>query len=87
MLKIPCDAIRLSATTRQCRYDKAIILEIQELDGSVSDKTEAASDYDDTFVYRVGELVSVDNFDDDRWNECSASIHFFINRQETVDYL
>ena len=23
---------------------------------------------------------------EDRWNECSEGIHFFINRQESVEY-
>ena len=41
-----------------------------------------ASDYDDDFIYRVGETVSVDNFDDDRWNECSYGIHCFISKHD-----
>ena len=45
-----------------------------------------SSDYDSTFVYEVGKIVSVDNFDDDRWNECAPGIHFFINREEAVKY-
>ena len=31
-------------------------------------------------------IVSVDDFCDDRWNECSAGIHFFINFEEAVRY-
>lgn len=27
-----------------------------------------------------------DSFDEDRWNECSHGIHFFINKQEAIDY-
>ena len=34
----------------------------------------------------VGDIVRVDNFDKNRWNECSTGIHFFITRQEAVDY-
>ena len=44
------------------------------------------SNYDSSFAYRVGEIVSVDNFDTNRWNECAPGIHFFITRQEAVDY-
>ena len=86
VLEIPEDAKRLSATGRKCRCDKARVLEIQNLGGTKSDKTEAVSQYDKDFIYRVGEIVSVPDFCEDRWNECSAGIHFFINRQEAVDY-
>ena len=86
VLEIPEDAKRLSATGRKCRCDKARVLEIQNLDGTKSDKTEAISQHDKDFIYRVGEIVSVPDFCEDRWNECSEGIHFFINRQEAVDY-
>ena len=86
VLEIPEDAKRLSATGRKCRCDKARVLEIQNLDGTKSDKTEAVSQHDKDFIYRVGEIVSVPDFCEDRWNECSKGIHFFINRQEAVDY-
>ena len=48
--------------------------------------TEVNSNYDSRFVYRIGETVEVPNFDDDRWNECAPGIHFFITRQEAVEY-
>ena len=86
VLEIPEDAKRLSATGRKCRCDKARALEIQNIDGSKADVVEVKSNYDSNFVYKVGEIVSVDNFCEDRWNECSSGIHFFINRQEAVDY-
>jgi len=37
-------------------------------------------------VYTVGEMVYPDSWDDNRWNECSHGIHFFINRQEAVGW-
>ena len=86
MLGIPEDARRLSATGRKCRCDKAIVIRIQEMDGTTSDKTVVASDRDSSFVYKVGKMVSVTDFCEDRWQECSAGIHFFINRQEAVNY-
>ena len=30
--------------------------------------------------------VEVDNFCENRWNECAPGIHFFINRQEAINY-
>lgn len=85
-LQIPEDAKRLSATGRKCRCDKAKVLEIQNLDGTKAHITRIRSNFDGNFIYEVGKTVSVDNFDEDRWNECSAGIHFFINRQEAVEY-
>lgn len=85
-LEIPADAQRSSATGRKCRCDKAKVIEIQELDGSPSELAEVASGYDRNFVYRVGEIAEEPKYDEDRWNECAPGIHFFINRQEAVDY-
>ena len=85
-LEIPEDAKRLSATSRKCRCDKAKVLRILHYNRTVADVTEVASSRDSSFIYKVGEMVSVDNFDEDRWNECSTGIHFFINFQEAVNY-
>ena len=38
------------------------------------------------FEYKVGEMVYPDRFDDNRWDECSNGIHFFITKQEAIDY-
>ena len=86
VLEIPEDAKRLSATGRKCRCNKAKVLEIQNIDGTKANVTKVVSGYDSNFVYEVGKTVSVDNFCDDRWQECSPGIHFFINRQEAVNY-
>ena len=86
MLEIPEDAKRLSAAGRKCRCNKAKVLEIQNLDGTKAMETKVASNYDENFVYEVGETVSVSDFCEDRWEECSKGIHFFINRQEAVEY-
>ena len=85
-LEIPEDAKRLSATTRKCRCNKAKVLRILNTDRTIADITEVKSNYDNSFIYKVGDVVSVDNFDEDRWNECSTGIHFFINFQEAVNY-
>lgn len=85
-LEIPADAKRSSATSFKCRCDKARVLSITNLDGSDSGVNEVISDYDKKFVYRIGETVTVDNFDEDRWNECAPGIHFFVNRQNAVEY-
>jgi uncharacterized protein YjbI with pentapeptide repeats len=85
-LQITEDAKRSSATSRKCRCSKAVVLEISDIAGVETDIQEAHSGHDTNFIYRVGETVTVDNFDEDRWNECSTGIHFFITRKEAVDY-
>ena len=84
-LEILADAKRSSATSRKCRCSAAKVLSITTVDGSEEVK-EIASDRDSDFIYRVGEIVRVDNFDEDRWNECSTGIHFFITRREAEQY-
>ena len=86
-LLIPEDAHRSSSTSRKCRCSKAKVVSITTLDGKgASVLTVAYSSYDNTFLYKVGETVEVDNFDPDRWNECAPGIHFFITREEAVRY-
>jgi len=79
------DAKRSSATTRKCRCSKTKVLSITSLDEK-ENYNKAMSNYAINFIYEVGKIVEVDDFDENRWNECSAGIHFFITRQEAVDY-
>ena len=85
-LHIPFDAKRSSATTRKCRCSKAEVIAIYNLDGTEAGGTTCHSDYDNSFIYEVGKTVEVTDFNEDRWNECAKGIHFFINRQEAIDY-
>ena len=86
VLQICEDALRCSATSRKCRCSKAMVLAIENLDGSDSGKSQISSDYDNNFIYKVGEVVEVPNFNENRWDECSTGIHFFITRGEAVEY-
>ena len=85
-LEVTDTAKRSSAYGRKCRCSEAKVLAIEHVDGSPADVKEVSSGYDHNFVYRVGETVHVDSFDEDRRNECAPGIHFFITRQEAVDY-
>lgn len=86
-LLIPEDAKRSSGIGRKCRCDKAIVMEIQNEDGTKADTDIAYSRYYGSYVYKVGETVVPEKpFDDNRWKECASGIHFFINRQEAVRY-
>lgn len=89
-LLIPADALRSSATTRNCRASKATVLGIYTLKNEPASETavhsRVHSSYADNFIYRVGETVSVPNFDTDRWNECAPGIHHFVSMQEAINY-
>ena len=84
-LEILEDAKRSSAFGRKCRCSKAKVIDIESFDGN-NHFREAHSSFDTEFVYKIGEIVEVADFDEDRTNECAAGIHFFITRQEAVDY-
>lgn len=75
-----------SNTTRKCRCDKAHVLGIQNLDGTIADVTEVVSNYTDSFIYRVGETVEEPDYCEGRWDAYAKGIYFFINRQEAVDW-
>lgn len=85
-LEIQADARRSSSTGRKCRCSKAKVLSIESVFGDITFDN-AISKYDPNFIYHVGEVVSVDNFCEDRFYECATGIHFFINRQEAVDHM
>ena len=78
-LFIPEDAKRSSATTYKCRASKAIVLDIEGAEI-------AYSAYNHYFTYEKGKIIEIDDFDENRWNECSTGIHFFMNKQLAINY-
>ena len=85
-LSIPAEAKRSSATTRKCRCEYAKVLELQNLDGTPYNGDKVVNKRYVETIYKVGEIVHPDSWDDNRWNECSHGIHFFITRDEAVKY-
>lgn len=88
-LLIPADAKRSSSFGRKCRASKAKVLDIYHLNGSKClEGAVVQSAWDSDFLYHVGDVVEPEEpFDEDRWVECSSGIHFFMNRQEAIDYI
>lgn len=85
-LEVPADARRCSGTERKCRCDKAKVLNIVSLaDGK--EYTQAISYYNSGFKYTKGKWVKEPNFNEDRWDTCSKGIHFFMNKQEAINYI
>ena len=84
-LEILENSKRSSATTRKCRCDKARVISIENIETKEKVK-EVSSDRDKNFIYKVGEVVSVDDFNEDRWVECTTGIHFFMTKYEAENY-
>lgn len=85
-LETPADAKRSSATTMKCRCDKAKVIAITSRDGKKEHSSVENKEYNPHITYKVGEMVYPDSFDDNRWDECSHGIHFFINKQDAINY-
>ena len=85
-LLIPGDAKRSNASGRKCRASKAVVLALEEVDGTPF-QGRAMSQRCRSFIYEVGKTVYPEEpYEDDRWEECASGIHFFITREEAVAY-
>jgi uncharacterized protein YjbI with pentapeptide repeats len=78
-LKIPSKAKRSNATGRKCRAEYIKVLEIYGAD-------KAISNHDNKTEYKVGKTVKCDKWDENRWEECSGGIHFFLTKLEAERY-
>ena len=85
-LEIPEDARRSSATTKKCRCDKAKVLGFYDLNSTELNIDKIINHSYNMCEYIKGEMVYPDYFDGDRWNECGHGIHFFINKQDAINY-
>lgn len=84
-LLIPADAKRTSATMNSCRCSKAKVLTIKSFDYK-QEFDEAWSLVDENFVYRKGQWVEVPDFNEDRWQDSTTGIHFWLTREEALAY-
>jgi len=79
-LLIPADSKRSNATGRKCRAEFVKVLDV------IGAKEGITNRHGPETVYRVGEILHPDKWDENRWNECSGGIHFFITRYEAENY-
>lgn len=84
-LLIPADAKRTSATLPSCRCSKAKVLTIKSFDFK-EEYDEAWSLVDEDFIYKKGEWVEVKDFNEDRWQDSTTGIHFWLTREEAEAY-
>ena len=87
VIRIEEDALRSSATSKMCRASKVTPLRFEDLKGNLlPEDTKVFSYYDNSFIYHIGKTIEVKNFDLNRWNKCSAGIHFFMNKHDAIHY-
>ena len=76
--------MKYGGCTAKLRMDRVI------LEDSFFDETEYFVDgwsvVDEIFVYRKGEWVVVNDFNEDRWMDSTTGIHFWMNRNEALGY-
>ena len=87
-IRVTENALRSSATTRKCRCSEAEVLGFYDLEhNELSNDLLVYSGRDDSFIYEIGKIVKpTEQFDTDRWNECSTGIHFFMTFDEAKRY-
>ena len=80
---------RSNATGRKCRCDAgskdAGHYEIGS-DKKLPKSHIAYSLRDPNFTYWQGKVITPEGFDENRWEECSSGVHFFITRWEAENY-
>ena len=87
-LEIPAGAGRVSSLVgRKCRATSALVVKAETSGGHELDDSYAlVSQHDSAFRYHLGGIAMPHDFNDDIRVECAPGIHFFMTREEAVDY-
>lgn len=86
-LRIPEDARRLEIINGECKASKVEVLEIQTTEGEPLPDAVAYSIKDGRTEYKAGTVIEVPDYVDDRFNEHSPGIFFYLERDQAVHYL
>ena len=78
-LEIRAKAKRSNANGRKCRASSVKVLQVFGAKVGISM-------HDLKTKYVKGKILTVKDFDTDRWKECASGIHFFITRSEAKNY-
>ena len=85
-LMIPEDAERTSSYgERKCRCSKAYVVGMYDLNGTPSKVTKAFARYTN-MIYEVGKWVEPDSYNPNREITYTHGIHFFMERQEAINF-
>lgn len=84
-LQVPAEARRVGGLTgRKCRCEFALVVSIDDPEGNPIESV--VGGYDPEFIYRVGDIVRPNRYEDDPRLECAPGIHFFITKSEALSY-
>ena len=83
MLSIPAYARRNSGTTRKCRADTAVVVDIQSLEGEHVAALVTKLKYRN-IKFTVGESVHDNHFETDRFKVSSTDLYFYITKEEAL---
>jgi hypothetical protein len=78
-LLVPEDARRSHGAERKCRAEFVDVLEVIGAE-------EGHSDHTPRTIYRAGQRVTADSWDDNRWDTCSHGLNFFLTKEEAEAY-
>jgi len=84
-LLVPEGARRTASLVgKKCRAEFVKVLEIYSLNDNT---VEVANGwYNKDFIYKVGETIYPDSYDDDIRVECTNGIHFFLTKEEALSF-
>lgn len=82
-LELQIGSIIFSINNNICRTNKAKVISI---DGNEKKGLKIASDYDNNFIYEVGKIMEVEDFNLMYNVECETGIHFFWTEKEAKEY-
>ena len=85
-LEILKDSKRVSLIYDNCRCNKAKVIKIEEMDGSTSNITEIASDYNMHFIYKLNQVVQSPTFNENRFDEFTDGIHFYMSKNQAKNF-
>jgi hypothetical protein len=85
-LYIPAGSKRTSSlVSRKCRAEYAKVVDIWNREGK---KIKYCENWHESYhqTYTVGKVVKADKYNDDIRLECTGGIHFFLTKQEAIDW-
>ena len=82
-LELQIGSIVFSINNYKCRTNKAKVISI---DGNKKKGLKIASNYDNDFIYEVGKIMEVKEFNLMYNVECETGIHFFWTKEEAKKY-